>query len=284
MAGDPGRQKQREGSQFAVDAVTGTYDSVTVAQELGLPVYDDVSNADQVQGRLVYATGSGTSSEGIYKHDGSSYAQVGGASSEWQEDGNGNVVPIDGETVGDGTTTADHQSVSTDETQTKTIGSGDHHYAGVYDGANADARLDNAVSAASEGDVIYLENAEYTVNRTISKLLRIEGTQGFGGKYIGSAVSGEWTLDDRNIAVFYCGFVSGSQITIEKAEITVADCWVSTVSGEGHIQINNDSARLYNLARDASVTFASGTTGGIIDSCSRISVTDNGTNTVGDIA
>jgi hypothetical protein len=92
-----------------------TTNTATIATELGLPEYDDVSNARQVQGRLVYATGDGASSEGIYKHDGSSYAQVGGGSSEWQEDGNGNIVPIDGETVGDGTTTADHQSVTTDD-------------------------------------------------------------------------------------------------------------------------------------------------------------------------
>jgi hypothetical protein len=97
-----------------ISATSANVDSAIIAQELGLPEYDDVSNAPQTQGRLVYATGSGTSTEGIYKHDGTSYNQV-GRSGQWEEDGSGNIVPIDGETVGDGTTTADHQSVDTDE-------------------------------------------------------------------------------------------------------------------------------------------------------------------------
>ena len=88
--------------------------SISTAKELGLPMYDDVSNAPQSQGRVVYATGNGSTPEGIYKHDGSSYV----VSGQWQEDGSGNIVPIDGETVGDGTTTADHQSLSTEESVT----------------------------------------------------------------------------------------------------------------------------------------------------------------------
>ncbi len=94
------------------DASLVNADSAILAQELGLPAYDDVSNAPQTQGRLVYATGSGTSAEGIYKHDGAAYTQAGGTG-EWEEDGSGNIVPIDGETVGDGTTSANHQSVNT---------------------------------------------------------------------------------------------------------------------------------------------------------------------------
>lgn len=38
-----------------------------------------------------------------------------GAAGQFEETGNGEVVPIDGETVGDGTTSANHQSVSTDK-------------------------------------------------------------------------------------------------------------------------------------------------------------------------
>lgn len=56
-----------------------TIDSATIAVELGIPQYDDVANAPQTQGRLVYATGNGTSAAGVYKHDGTSYSQVGGS-------------------------------------------------------------------------------------------------------------------------------------------------------------------------------------------------------------
>lgn len=60
-----------------VDNQSVTTDISIVASELGLPEYDDVSNAPQTQGRLVYATGDGASTEGIYKHDGTGYTTVG---------------------------------------------------------------------------------------------------------------------------------------------------------------------------------------------------------------
>jgi hypothetical protein len=105
MVRPPQTGKIREGRSFVVET-----DSVVVATELGLPEYDDVSTAPQTQNRLVYATGDGPSAEGIYKHDGSTYAQVGGGGTgQWEEDGSGAIVPIDGETVGDGTTEADHR-------------------------------------------------------------------------------------------------------------------------------------------------------------------------------
>lgn len=55
-----------------------TANSAVVANELGLPQYDDVSNAPQAIGRIVYSTGDGASPEGIYKHDGSSYSKMEG--------------------------------------------------------------------------------------------------------------------------------------------------------------------------------------------------------------
>jgi hypothetical protein len=111
MVRPPQTGKIREGRSFVVET-----DSVVVATELGLPEYDDVSTAPQTQNRLVYATGDGPSAEGIYKHDGSTYAQVGGGGTgQWEEDGSGAIVPIDGETVGDGTTEADHNAVETDQ-------------------------------------------------------------------------------------------------------------------------------------------------------------------------
>lgn len=48
------------------------------------------------------------------KASGSSPVQVGGSagSDEWTVDGDGNLVPVDDEPIGDGTTTANHQSIS----------------------------------------------------------------------------------------------------------------------------------------------------------------------------
>lgn len=42
--------------------------------------------------------------------------QGGSGGGEWEEDGNGNIVPTDGETVGDGNTDADLESASIEET------------------------------------------------------------------------------------------------------------------------------------------------------------------------
>ena len=89
-----------------------------IGTELGIPIYSDPSNAPQTEGRIIYVDGNGSAAKGIYSHDGSSYSLAGGTG-EWQENGSGNIVPIDGETVGDGTTSANHKSVSTD---TATIG------------------------------------------------------------------------------------------------------------------------------------------------------------------
>ena len=87
-------------------------DEQEIGTELGIPIYSDPANAPQTEGRIIYVDGNGTATKGIYSHDGSSYSRVG--VNQWQETGNGEIVPVDGETVGDGTTSANHQSVSTD--------------------------------------------------------------------------------------------------------------------------------------------------------------------------
>lgn len=125
--------------------------ALTVSNEFGLPEYDDVSNAPQTQGRVVYATGAGVSSEGVHKHDGSSYSLVGGESSEWQEDGSGNIVPIDGETVGDGTTTANHNLITAENTETTTVQNGRVYInaadpAGILTGSTIAAKIDDALT------------------------------------------------------------------------------------------------------------------------------------------
>lgn len=81
-----------------------------VANELGLPQVADPANAPQTQGRSIYVDGSGNVAAGIYIHDGTSYRRV----SQWDQE-NGSVIPAGGETIGDGTTTANHQSVSTEQ-------------------------------------------------------------------------------------------------------------------------------------------------------------------------
>lgn len=60
-----------------------TPDGLTVPQisaltSVVLPKYDELSNAPSTEGVVVYATGDGSDDAGVYKHDGTSYAQLGG--------------------------------------------------------------------------------------------------------------------------------------------------------------------------------------------------------------
>jgi hypothetical protein len=55
-----------------------------------------------------------------------------------------------------------------------------------------------------------------------------------------------------------------------------------------NIRVEADNCILRGISKTASyggdVTFASGTSGNVIDSSTNVTVTDNGSNTVGDIA
>lgn len=62
-----------------MDYDTAKYKTVEVTERLEIPTLDDVSNGPEIVGALVYATGNGISAEGVYRYDGSSYNQIGGA-------------------------------------------------------------------------------------------------------------------------------------------------------------------------------------------------------------
>jgi hypothetical protein len=51
--------------------------ALSIADELGVPVYSDSSNAPQTQGNVISVDGSGSQSAGLYSHDGSSYVKAG---------------------------------------------------------------------------------------------------------------------------------------------------------------------------------------------------------------
>jgi uncharacterized protein YdeI (BOF family) len=68
-------------------------------------------------------------------------ASAGGGSGEWTEDGNGNVVPADDETIGDGTTTVDHQSATLREVNNVEWVSAEEHNSGEKTIADAESNL-----------------------------------------------------------------------------------------------------------------------------------------------
>jgi hypothetical protein len=174
-------------------------------------------------------------------------------------------VPIDGETIGDGTTSAEHESVNTDSA---TINS-TYYYAG------SDSELTEVLSNVTDGDVIHLGSSSYASDRTFNNELKIVGT---GESFRNStSIDGTWTFNGR---VHLHDLILDSGSLTVPAFLMITGCLLGTADS---VTITGDSVRYVNNTGGA-VTFESGTSSGIVDACSRTNVTDNGTNTVGDIA
>lgn len=161
--------------------------------------------------------------------------------------------------------------VSTDRLAT------DYLYARSFDGADADARLSNALSAVSAGQTIYLEPATYTASASISTSgVRLIGS---GGR-AQTSVDANWTVDTPNVdinEVTWLSQSSGDVLTVNGIQLRMVGC-----DSTGNIQVANDDCIILGLS-GGSVTFASGTGGGVVDGSTGVSVTDDGTNTVGTI-
>jgi len=133
----------------------------------------------------------------------------------------------------------------------------ERHYAGAYSGSDPDARLDNALSAASSGETIYLEATTYDIDRTISSALTLVG--GSSHNITGTIINATWTFN-------------GNYITLKNVFLG------------GTISVTSKRVSIYDVS-SGSVTFESGTDKCIIDTSTAVSVTDNsGSNTIGDIA
>lgn len=193
--------------------------------------------------------------------------------------GNDNEVSV----ATDGTFTA--PSVSTDSAtvanqvdagsvSTEQIAS-NRYYSGGFDGSSPDARLTNALSAATNGDTIYLESASYTSNRTISKNLVIIGSTG-AVSLGGSVFDGTITCDGR-VVFQNVGGDNTADFQMNGALSGFIACSIA-----GSITFNADLCR-YLSSNGADVTFASGTTDGLVDGATSTTVTDNGTNTIGTV-
>jgi hypothetical protein len=197
-----------------------------------------------------------------YLPEGGSETQLGGSAGIFEDTNSDGVYE---QTTGDGIETP---SVSTEGAVV-----GDTYYwASRYDGADADARLDAALSAATDGDTIYLEEAVYSADRTISNRLKIVGT---GGAFSGSKIEATWTLGARVLL---------ESVTIDNATVNVnsQNCAIMNSLG-GSVTVSD--GRFRYVANDGGdVTFESGTSSSIVDACVGTTVTDNGSNTVGDIS
>lgn len=167
--------------------------------------------------------------------------------------------------------TSHFESVSTDDLNTKTIGSEERHYAGDHDGADADARLDAALQAANDGETIELEAATYADNRSISTKLRFVGSL---GGLSGTVIDADWTLTGILSEISYLRIENGATVSLNNSN-TMA----TALNVAGAVEVGADAVVITRCAGVGSVTFESGTTQGSVAALSRnISVTDNGSN------
>jgi len=168
-------------------------------------------------------------------------------------------------------------SVTAESTNTTGLKVNDEYlWASDFDGSDADTRLDNALNAASDGDVILLENDTYSSTRTINS---------FAGTLLGSfsvsanngaVVSGDWTLDSR-VHIYRIAVESNADLNPNVSNIHLSD-----IDNQETITVGGDRAVIQGVL-GGSITFQSGTSGGIVDSSTDTTVTDNGSNTVGDL-
>ena len=188
----------------------------------------------------------------------------------------GTNVVADVENTNTTTQALEAESVSTEELVN------DRLYAGAHDGSDPDARLDNTLSTASDGDVIYLENAVYGQDRTINTAVMLCGTFTYGTLETGGTEIVEdvtWTLNTRGVQLLNVSGQVGSEIVLTDRHRLSGGYF----SSETDITVQGDRAIITEIGF-GNVTFESGTADGIIDSCVGTSVIDNGNNFVGDIA
>jgi hypothetical protein len=176
------------------------------------------------------------------------------------------------------TDTVESNSVVTEDALPKRVAGG-YLYAEAYDGADSDARLDNAIAAANPGETIYLdynENNPYGDDRTIPKQLTFVGSS--GKTFDGTQIAGSWTFDDhavlRNIDI-------AGDLTFNETFSGLFECGIRDT---GSVLIAANRCQVVGCDGNGTITFDSNTQSGIVDACAALSVTDNGTNTVADIA
>jgi len=158
---------------------------------------------------------------------------------------------------------------------------GDYYYASRFDGSTPTERLENALSASSSGDTIYLENVAYESDLVINDRVKLAGS------YRGTLINGsDWTINSDRCQITSIRLFE-SDLIIDEGESNISSIEVRSRSA---VIVNNDQNVLFGLlatgGRPKEVIFQEGTSENIIDASggNGLSVTDNGDNTVGDIA
>jgi hypothetical protein len=180
------------------------------------------------------------------------------------------VGAIDGQTITPGQvgTSSSRSNIFADDVGARSIAS-DYLYAGEFSGSDPDARLDNCLSAASTGDVIYLESATYTNSRTISKRVQLIGTnRNVGTEFLNGLTMSQFHSEIRNVQV---------EDGLELQDGTIA----MNITSGGGIQVPGSEVLVMQTFR-SNVTLQSSSSNCIVDHIISGTVTDNGSgNSVG---
>jgi hypothetical protein len=157
---------------------------------------------------------------------------------------------------------------------------GNRLYAGAFPGADADVRLDNALSEAADGNTILLENNQYTADITTSLELSIIGA---GARFSGSSVAGSttWTFDSP-VVIDKVGFENNATaLTLNGKDSFLTRC---NFSGSAAITLSSIRC-VVNSITGGQITLTSNSADCLINSTTGAQITDNGSrNTIGDIA
>jgi hypothetical protein len=156
----------------------------------------------------------------------------------------------------------------------------DRLYAGAFSGSDPDVRLSNAISKASSGDTIHLENGLYDSDLTVTKPLSFIGS---APEFSGTEITGITTWDFnspvnvRNLAI------TSNDVTLNFLGDSSRLCDINSFLN-ANINVSGQRFRGYGI-RQSIITFQSASKLCIIDSSTQVSVIDNGSsNLIGDIA
>jgi len=136
--------------------------------------------------------------------------------------------------------------------------------------------LSNVISNVTSGDTLVLGDSDFTTSRTFSARLKIIGSGSFTN---GTRIQADWTFDDTATIRDIEFLDAGSTITLNGNNSSLMGIDGGSSSD---IQVNADNVLISHVS-DCSVTFASGTGGGLVDTATGTSVADNGTNSTGDV-
>lgn len=149
--------------------------------------------------------------------------------------------------------------------------------ASTYYTATGDSELDAVLSASGDRNTIHIGDEDLTDARTGDDSVPRGRHFVFpGGRFRDVNISGEWEVSERTRIE---GAGIREDMTVAGGQVTLEHCSISGAS----VTVQSDDFIGYAL-EGGSITFESGTSSGIVDVSTGVSVTDSGNNTVGDIA